>query len=88
MEKENLLIGGCTSKLIDEITEYLSDKWCEDMKKTLPAFPFKDMKERDAFIVQSVISYSSGVADGIREYIRKSMIQGDKKINSNGENTE
>jgi hypothetical protein len=58
------------------------------MKKMLPAFPFKDMKERDAFIVQSVISYSSGVADGIREYIRKSIIQDDKKVNSNGENTE
>jgi hypothetical protein len=88
MEKESLLIGGCTPKVIEEITEYLSDKRREDMKKMLPAFPFKDMKERDAFIVQSVISYSSGVADGIREYIRKSIIQDDKKVNSNGENTE
>ena len=75
MEKENLLIGGCTSKLIDEITVYLSDKRCEDMKKMLPAFLFKDMKERDVFILQSVISYSAGVTDGIREYIRKTMIQ-------------
>lgn len=73
MEKESLLIGGCTPKVIEEITEYLSDKRREDMKKMLPAFPFKDMKERDAFIVQSVISYSSGVADGIREYIRRSI---------------
>ena len=75
MEKENLLIGGCTPKVIEELTEYLSEKRREDMKKMLPAFPFKNMKERDAFIVQSVISYSSGVADGIREYIRKTMIQ-------------
>lgn len=73
MEKESLLIGGCTPKVIEEITEYLSDKRREDMKKMLPAFPFKDMKERDAFIVQSVISYSSGVADGIKEYIRRSI---------------
>lgn len=61
--------------MIEELTEYLSEKRREDMKKMLPAFPFKNMKERDAFIVQSVISYSSGVADGIREYIRKTMIQ-------------
>lgn len=58
------------------------------MKKMLPAFPFKDMKEREAFIEESVISYSSGVADGIREYTRKTMTQGDKKVNNNGENTE
>lgn len=75
MEKENLLIGGCTPKVIEELTEYLSEKRCEDMKKMLPAFPFKDMRERDVFIMQSVISYCSGVADGIREYIRRSMIQ-------------
>ena len=73
MEKESLLIGSCTPKVIDEITEYLSEKRREDMKKMLPAFPFKDMKERDAFIEKSIISYSSGVADGIREYIRRSI---------------
>jgi hypothetical protein len=76
MEKENLLIGGCAPKVIEEITEYLSEKRREDMKKMLPAFPFKDMKEREAFIKKSIVSYSAGVADGIREYIRKTMIQG------------
>lgn len=59
--------------MIEEITEYLSDKRREDMKKMLPAFPFKDMKEREAFIEKSIISYSAGVADGIREYIRRSI---------------
>lgn len=88
MDKENLLIGGCTPKVIEELTEYLSEKRREDMKKMLPAFPFKDMKEREAFIEKSIISYSAGVADGIREYIRKTMIQGNKKVNSNGKNTE
>ena len=73
MEKESLLIGGCTPKVIEEITDYLSDKRREDMKKMLPAFPFKDMKEREAFIKKSIVSYSAGVADGIREYTRRSI---------------
>lgn len=75
MEKENLLIGGCTPKVIEELTEYLSEKRRKDLKKMLPAFPFKDMKEREAFIKKSIISYSAGVTDGIREYIRKTIIQ-------------
>ena len=42
----------------------------ENMETMLPAFPFKDDKERKVSIERSLIVYEMGIKDGINEWLK------------------
>ena len=42
----------------------------ENMATMLPAFPFKDDKERQVSIERSLIVYEMGIKDGINEWLK------------------
>ena len=42
----------------------------ENMESMLPAFPFKDDKERQSAIEQALVAYEMGVMDGIAECVK------------------
>jgi len=56
---------------IHAITTALVEKMRENMETMLPAFPFKDDKERQVSIERALIVYEMGVKDGICEFIKR-----------------
>jgi len=77
MDTKDLLIS--TSNLhsamkdahINAITTALVEKMSENMETMLPAFLFKDDKERQVFIERTLIAYEMGVKAGIYEFIKR-----------------
>ena len=55
---------------INAITTNLVEKMRENMETMLPAFPFKDDKERQVFIERALIVYEMGIKDGINEWLK------------------
>lgn len=55
---------------INAITTALVAKMRENMETMLPAFPFKDDKERQVFIERALMAYEMGVKDGICEFMK------------------
>lgn len=55
---------------IHAITTALVEKMREDMETMLPAFPFKDDKERQVSIERALIVYEMGIKDGINEWLK------------------
>lgn len=55
---------------INAITMALVEKMRENMETMLPAFPFKDDKERQVSIGRALIVYEMGVKDGIYEWLK------------------
>ena len=53
---------------INAITMDLVEKMRKNMETMLPAFPFKDDKERQVSIGRALIVYEMGVKDGIYEW--------------------
>ena len=45
-------------------------KMRENMEAMLPAFPFKDDKDRQSAIERALIAYEMGVRDGIEEWVK------------------
>lgn len=76
MEAKDLLIsvGELNSAMKDAhihtITTALVEKMRENMETMLPAFPFKDDKERQVFIERALIVYEMGIKDGINEWLK------------------
>jgi hypothetical protein len=76
MKAKDLLIyaGGLHSSMteahIDAITTALVEKMRENMETMLPAFPFKDGKERQVSIERALIVYEMGIKDGIYEWLK------------------
>lgn len=76
MDTEDLLIsvGELHSAMKDAhihaITTALVEKMRENMETMLPAFDFKDNKERQAFIERALIVYEMGIKDGIYEWLK------------------
>ena len=55
---------------IHDMATALVEKMRENMETMLPAFPFKDDKERQSAIEQALIVYGWGVRDGIEEWVK------------------
>lgn len=55
---------------IHAMTTALVEKMREDMETMLPAFPFKDDKERQVSIERALIVYEMGIKDGINEWLK------------------
>lgn len=55
---------------IHAIVASMVAKMRENMETMLPAFPFKDDKERQSAIEQALAAYEMGVRDGIKECIK------------------
>lgn len=76
MDAKNLLISvgelhsAMTDAHINAITTALVEKMRENMKTMMPAFPFKDGKERQVFIERALIAYEMGIKDGINEWLK------------------
>lgn len=75
MDTKNLFISvgelhsAMTDAHINAITTALVEKMRENMEATLPAFPFKNDKERQVFIERALIVYGMGIRDGINEWL-------------------
>lgn len=76
MDAKDLLmsVGEFHSAMIDAhihaITTALVERMREEMETMLPAFPFKDDKERQVSIERALIVYGMGVKDGICEWLK------------------
>lgn len=76
MDVKDLLISvgklhsAMTDAHINAITTTLVEKMRENMETMLPAFPFKDDKERQVFIERALIVYEMGIKDGINEWLK------------------
>lgn len=55
---------------IDAITTALVEKMHKNMENMLPAFPFKNDKERQVSIERALIVYEMGIKDGINEWLK------------------
>lgn len=77
MDAKDLLISvgelhsAMTNTHIDAITTALVKKMRKNMETMLPAFPFKDDKERQSAIEQALVAYEMGVMDGIAECVKR-----------------
>ena len=76
MDTKDLLIyaGGLHSAMteahIDAITTTLVEKMRKNMETMLPAFAFKDDKDRQVSIERELIVYEMGIKDGIYEWLK------------------
>ena len=76
MDVKDLLISvgeldsAMTDAHINDITTALVARMRENMETMLPAFPFKDDKERQVFIERALIVYEMGIKDGIYEWLK------------------
>lgn len=76
MDVKDLLISvgelhsAMTDAHIDAITTALVGKMRKNMETMLPAFPFKDGKERQVSIERALIVYEMGIKDGINEWLK------------------
>ena len=76
MDTKDLLISvgelhsAMTDAHINAITTALVEKMRENMETMLPAFPFKDDKERQVSIERALIVYEMGIRDGINEWLK------------------
>lgn len=76
MDVKDLLIsvGELHSAMADAhihaIATALVEKMRENMETMLPAFPFKDDKERQVSIERALIVYEMGIKDGIYEWLK------------------
>ena len=76
MDTKDLLISvgelhsAMTEAHIHAITTALVEKMRENMETMLPAFPFKDDKERQVSIERALIVYEMGIKDGIYEWLK------------------
>lgn len=76
MDAKSLLIStselhsAMTNAHIHAITTALVEKMREEMETMLPAFPFKDDKERQVSIERALIVYEMGVKNGIYEWLK------------------
>lgn len=76
MEAKDLLIsvGELHSAMedahVNAITTALVARRRENLETMLPAFPFKDNKERQVFIERALITYEMGIKDGICEWLK------------------
>lgn len=76
MDVKDLLISvvelhsAMTDAHIHAITTALVEKMRENMETMLPAFPFKDNKERQVSIECALIVYEMGIKDGINEWLK------------------
>lgn len=55
---------------INDITTALAEKKRKNMEFMLPAFPFKDEKDRQVSIERALIVYEIGIKDGINEWLK------------------
>lgn len=76
MDVKDLLISvgelhsAMTDAHIHAITTALVEKMRKNMETMLPAFPFKDDKERQVSIERALIVYEMGIKDGINEWLK------------------
>jgi len=76
MDAKDLLISvgelhsAMTEAHVNAITTALVEKMRENMETMLPAFPFKDDKERQVSIERALIVYEMGIKDGIDEWLK------------------
>lgn len=76
MDAKELLIsvGGFHSAMRDTnahaIVTSLVARMRENMETMLPAFPYRDSKERQCDIEKLLIFYELGIKDGIEEWIK------------------
>jgi hypothetical protein len=75
MDTKDLLISvgelhsAMTDARINIIATALVEKMRKNMETMLPAFPFKDDKERQVSIERALIVYEMGIKDGIDEWL-------------------
>lgn len=88
MDVKNLMISvgelhsAMTNARINAITTELVEKMRKDMETMLPAFPFRNNKERQVSIERALIVYEMGIKDGINEWLKtnKETVSSDDRL--------